>query len=224
MTDTPPAAETGPARRFLGVPFRAQTYKSTAYLALGFPFGLLSFVVVTTGLATGAGLAVTLAGIPLLLATVAAATALASVEAGLTRALLGVDASLPEAVVAVRDGTAFEGGAAAATKRFLAAPTTWTSLLLALLWFAFGLVGFVALSVLSTLVLATFGAPVAVLLSQDVTIVAGPYVADTLSESVLLAALGVPLTLVALHALNALAHAFGVATASLLGVGRTAAA
>ncbi|ADQ66576.1 hypothetical protein C499_02429 [Halogeometricum borinquense DSM 11551] len=222
MTDTASSTDKGLIRRFFGVPFRVQTYKNLVYLALGFPFGLVSFVTLTSGLTAGAGLSVTLIGIPILLATIAAGTALASVEAGLTRALVGVNASPPKAAAAVSNGTASDDDIMAAIKRFLAEPSTWTSLLVAFLWFIFGLVGFVALTTLSSLSLSMLGAPVLHLFAPGVDMMVGPYVVDTLSESAALTAVGIPLTLVSLHALNALAYAFGRITASLLNVGQTA--
>ena len=52
----------------------------TAYVLLGFPLGIITFVLVITGLSLGAGLLITLLGIPVLVATVFAARGFAEVE------------------------------------------------------------------------------------------------------------------------------------------------
>jgi signal transduction histidine kinase len=52
----------------------------TAYVLIGFPLAIVAFTVIITGLSLGAGLLVTLLGIPVLVATVYAARGLAEVE------------------------------------------------------------------------------------------------------------------------------------------------
>jgi hypothetical protein len=210
----------GPAaalQGFLGVPLRRQTYRNLVYLALAFPLGLAYFVAVTTGLSTGLGLAVTLVGIPLLVLTVAGATALAGFEAKLATWLLGVEVD-PPAVLHDLESADLRSldGLVEATKRLLAAPTTWTSLLLVLLRFVFGLAAFVAL-VTAT---AVAGMLLTMPLFYDagsVTYTVGPYVVDTLGEALAGGALGVLVTLVSLHVLNGLARLGGFTTAALLG-------
>jgi hypothetical protein len=210
----------GPAaalRGFFGVPLRRQTYRNLAYLALAFPLGLAYFVGVTAGLSTGLGLAVTLVGVPLLVLTVAAVVAVAGFEARLATWLLGVEVTPPEALDHLDDADLGSvDGLVEATKRLLAAPTTWTGLLLVLLKFVFGIAAFVAL--------VGAGAVAGTLLTMPlfydasgVTYTLGPYVVDTLGEALAGGALGVPVTLVSLHVLNGLARFGGFTTATLLG-------
>src|SRR2546430_4550364 len=52
----------------------------SAYLLVGFPLGLVSFVLVITLLSTGAGMLITIVGLPILVAAVYAARAFADVE------------------------------------------------------------------------------------------------------------------------------------------------
>jgi len=52
----------------------------TIYVLVGFPLGIIAFTVIITGLSLGAGLLVTLLGIPVLVATIFAARALAELE------------------------------------------------------------------------------------------------------------------------------------------------
>jgi len=212
----------GPAaalRGFIGVPLRRQTYRNLAYLALAFPLGLAYFVAVTTGLSTGIGLAVTLVGVPLLVLTLAGATALAGFEAKLATWLLGVDVDPP---AAIRDLGSADlrslDGLVEATKRLLAAPTTWTSLLLVLLRFVFGLAAFVAL-VTATAVAGTLLTIPLFYDAGSVTYTLGPYVVDTFGEALAGGALGVLATLASLHVLNGLARLGGFTTAALLGDG-----
>src|SRR4051794_8896426 len=65
--------------------------KQATYLALTFPLGVAWFCVLFTALATGAGLAVTLVGFPILVGTMYLVRPMAQAERGLIRALLEVD-------------------------------------------------------------------------------------------------------------------------------------
>ena len=92
------ALRTGPGavlKQFFGVPFRRQTYRNIAYLALAFPLGLLYFVFLSVGLSVGVALVITVIGVPVLLVVLAVATGLATVERKLTALLLGVDIAPP---------------------------------------------------------------------------------------------------------------------------------
>jgi len=63
-------------------------YRAIAYLLLGFPLGIFEYVVVVTGLSFGAGLAITLLGVPVLLATLLLAAALSTFERELAVAVI----------------------------------------------------------------------------------------------------------------------------------------
>jgi signal transduction histidine kinase len=67
----------------------------TAYVLLGFPLAVASFVVLVTGLALGAGLAITVIGLPVLAGTLYAARALADIERLSLRQVLGVPVPRP---------------------------------------------------------------------------------------------------------------------------------
>ncbi len=69
------AAERPVARGLL-----AQLGIDTAYVLIGFPLGVVAFVLMVTGLSLGGGLLITLLGIPVLVATLFAARGLAEVE------------------------------------------------------------------------------------------------------------------------------------------------
>lgn len=203
--------------RFFGVPLRPQTYRNLAYLTLAFPLGLVYFVALAAGVSTGLSLVLTLVGVPLLLLTVAAATAVAGFEARLATFLGVAEATPPAALRDLGDADLRSvDGVVDATKRLLTAPTTWTSLLLVLLKFVLGLVAFVALVTTGALAVSFLTMP----LFYDVAGVVytiGPYVVDSLPGALLGGALGVLLTLVSLHLLNGLARLYGFTTVTLLG-------
>jgi signal transduction histidine kinase len=75
----PATSATHPERSAIGRTVR-QVGVDSAYVLLGLPVAIVAFVIVVTGIALGAGLLITLLGIPVLAATVFAARGLAEVE------------------------------------------------------------------------------------------------------------------------------------------------
>jgi hypothetical protein len=212
------------------VPFRVQTYKNLAYLVLAFPLGLTCFVGFTVGASLGIGLSITVIGIPILLATIAAATVVAGFEAYLVSYLTEVDASVPSFLreFSARKEISIPGdGFVDSAKRLLTAPSTWTSVLLILTKLLFGIVSFVALvftaALSSAMVLAPFfyDVPSGSYSIIGKTTVAeysmGPWKIDTLPEAVALAAGGVVFLIVALNMLNIIARAQAKYTDAMLG-------
>jgi hypothetical protein len=218
-------------RRSLGAPLRIQTYKNLLYLALAFPLGLVYFVGLASGVALGVGLLVTWIGLPILLVTLFAATAVAGLEAALARSLGGVDASVPRflAEFDVSGGLVSPGnGFVAAVRRLVTTRTTWTSVVLVLAKFGFGLLSFVALTVSGAVTGAFLAAPFVyddpdVVLGVGGTVVdgdytVGPWVVDTFPEALVAAVVGVAFLFVALSLLNSLARVHARYTARLLHV------
>jgi hypothetical protein len=213
-----------PARRFFAAPFRAQTYRSLAYLALAFPLGLAYFVGLTVGGSLGVGLFITVVGIPILIATLAGATVLAGFEAYLAKHLLGVEAPSPELVREFDAGDSMVDSA----KRLVTAPSTWRSVALLLTKFVFGTVSFVALTLTGALGSVMLAAPfvydgtpgwVGVTEAQYRI---GSWTVETLPEAVAVAAAGVVFAFVALNLLNGFAALQARYTAALLGDGDSA--
>jgi signal transduction histidine kinase len=98
--ETATTRTTVPVTGFLIQPFTARTWKETLYLLLSMPVGIVTFVVLVTGLATGAGLLITLLGIPIIWLTFLLARGLADLERMRARALLDADVArlyLPDA-------------------------------------------------------------------------------------------------------------------------------
>lgn len=89
-----PTAPDGPRsllRRFLSVPFRAQTYVNLLYLSLFFPVGLAYFIALTVGFALGISLTVLLVGTVLTIAMVYLVRELTALERFVADRALVVD-------------------------------------------------------------------------------------------------------------------------------------
>ena len=216
-------------RQSIGAPLRVQTYKSLLYLALAFPFGLVYFVGFVFGVALGVGLLITWIGLPILLVTLLAATAVAGFEAALARYLGGVNAPVPTflAEFDISGGLVFPGdGFVDAVKRLVTDRTTWTSVVLVLAKFGFGLLSFVALTVSGAVTGAFLAAPFiyddpdvvlgigGMVVDGEYTV--GPWVVDTFPEALVAAVVGVVFLFVALNLLNSLARFHARYTAELL--------
>lgn len=200
--------------RFVGVPFDGQTYRNLAYLLLAFPLGIAYFTLVTTGLSTGLGLLVTLAGVPIVLGTLLVTLGIGSFERRLAEQLLDVDIDGAPSDIELAFGSVEE--AIGTAKRILTAPTTWTGLLLVGLKFVYGIVAFTALVTAFAVAVSLLSLP-AFYDAAGVTYTIGPYVVDTLREAIAGAGLGVLLLLVSLHVLNGVARFGGFLTEILLG-------
>ena len=210
-------------------PFRLQTYKNLLYLALAFPLGLVYFVGFIFGVALGFGLLITWIGLPILLLTLLATTAVAGFEANFARSLCGVNASNPTILANFdfSDGLVFPGeGFVDAVRRLVTARDTWVSVVLVLTKFGFGVFSFVALTVGSAVTGAFLAAPFIyddpdVILGVgemivDAEYVVGPWLVDTFPEAVVAAVVGIVFLFVALNLLNSLAQFQAQYTANLI--------
>ena len=120
----------------------ARGWTSVTHHLLGLPLGIAYFVWLVTGLSVGAGLAITLLGIPILTLVLANVRPLLMAERGLANALLG--AQLPPIAIAP-GGDGFLGR----LKAYWTDVTTWRGVLYLLLRFPVGTFTF-------TVVVATF--------------------------------------------------------------------
>jgi hypothetical protein len=220
-------------RRAVGAPLRVQTYTNLAYLLLAFPLGIVYFTGFVTGTALGIGLLITLVGLPILVATLAATSMAAALEARLATALVGVEASVPAALREFGDdgGLVMPGnGFLAAVKRVLVSPSTYTSVLLVLSKFVFGIVSLIAVVVSLSVSLVALAAPAVydgdssgITLGGEATdqYTVGSWVIDTMPEALLVAGGGAVFLVIALNALNLLAWLQAEYTARLLSVDGT---
>jgi Putative sensor len=128
--------KTGPLS-LLTAPFERRTWAETLYLVLDLPLGVFTFTYFVTMLATGAGTAVTLLGLPMLAAAVLSGRGIAAMERGRARALLGVDIGPPPAA-RWRQGQGF----AAWLRAGMTDATGWRAVLYGVLLLPVGVLGF----------------------------------------------------------------------------------
>src|SRR5215216_6677053 len=113
----------------------ARGWTQLTHHLLGLPLGTAYFVWIVTGLSLGAGLAITLLGIPILTFVLANVRPLLMAERGLANALLG--ANLPPVAIAPR-GEGWFGR----LKAYWTDGTTWRGLLYLLVRFPVGTFAF----------------------------------------------------------------------------------
>jgi Putative sensor len=115
-----------------------------AYLILGLPIGIVAFTVAVTGFSLAAGLLITLLGIPVLLATLAACRGLAAVERARASLVLGRP-------VAAAERPWKRDGVWETTKAVVSDPGAWRDLLWAVVLMPIGIATFtVAVTAWST--------------------------------------------------------------------------
>lgn len=234
------------ARRTLwgvfGVPFRLQTYKNLAYLALQFPLGIAYFVTLVVLFTTGLALSLLGVGLVLVLATLLGVTAVATVEAWLADTLLSVS------VTGRPVGVDLDDGVLSFVRDLLLDPGTYVSLGFLLAKFGVGLGVFTVLTFLVSITVSLLAAPFVydlpgsygfvvhetvtfapeIRFVQDLwSVTFSPVVqlsswnVDTLNEALIVAAVGVVVLVVAMHVVNALAWALGIVTARVFRHART---
>ena len=187
-----------------------RTYGRIAYLLLALPLGIAEFAFLVTAISLGAGLAVSLIGIPILIATVYAWRFIAQLERRLIGALTGREIADP-----YRPAPAGASRWRRLNAR-LGDPATWKDLAFLLLQLPLGAVAFiVTVTVLSVGVAAVFS-PVTFWAIPD-GIDLGLLVVDTLPEALVLAVLGAVVLAIGIPALGALGRLYGAYSEVLLG-------
>lgn len=185
-----------------------QTYRNLAYLLLAFPLGLAYFIFLVTGFSVGIGLAVTLVGIPILVAMLTATWGLAAFERHLANRLLG--AQIPS-VPLVPAGSGF----GARARALVASGATWKALLYLFLDLPLGIVAFV---VEVTLFALSFGLTFLPFYYAWSDVYYAPFhKVDTLPEALLFVPVGMMLFPLALLILNSLAALYRGLARTLLG-------
>jgi signal transduction histidine kinase len=192
--------------RFAGVPLRGQTWLNVAYVLLAFPMGLAYFIVLVVGLSVGAALAILIVGIGILLATLAAWRAMAAVERGMARGLLGVPIPQP---ADRRDLAGIER-----VRRWLRDPVTWKSLVFVALKFPLGIVSLAATGFLGFIALVMLFAPL-IVLATPVTVFG--WMVTNSGQALPLTLIGIPAVLIVLHLANGLAWLWALFARVMLG-------
>ena len=186
-----------------------RTYTRIAYLLLAGVLGTIEFTFLVTALSTGVGLAVTLIGIPILIASVYAWGWLAEIERSTIGALTGNQIASPYRPLP-------EGGWWVRLRARLADPATWKDLTFLFLQFPFGLLSFIVATVVLGVAVGTLTLPFwywAIPDGVDMGIVH----VDTLAEALAFVPLGALLVWVGIPALGWLGRFYGAYAELLLG-------
>jgi signal transduction histidine kinase len=193
--------------RFARVATEPQSYRNLLYLALALPLGIAYVTVLVAGLSLGAGLAVILVGLAVLIATLFAVRGLAAVERALAGRLLRIAIHPP-----------IEGGIDISwrprVQAWLRDPVTWKSLVYLLGKLPMGIVAAAAITLLGFTALVLALLPALVLFTP--VIFFGWEIADPLTALLAVPA-GVVLVLACLHLFNGLAWLYGVCARVMLG-------
>lgn len=189
-------------RRYFGVAFEAQTYLNVAYLLAGLGLGTAYFILLVTAISVGAGLAITLAGIPLLVAAMYGWCALAGFDRVQTNVLLGADIPPLRFRPAASDYWHWSH-----IKSRTGDPLTWRSLAWLLVRFPHGIATFVIATVLVAVPLQMIAMPLLATLGSGADLVY--WEVDTLWEGALFVLPGILLLPLSLRVLNLLAVASG---------------
>lgn len=228
-------------RTVFDVPFRLQTYRNLLYLVLAFPLGLAYFVFLSVGLSLGVGLAITVVGIPILLAVLAISAGLASVERTVATLLLGVDVESPESPV-TQSGSKVERA-----KRLVTDLGTWKAVVYLGTKLFVGVAAFVTVTTLLVTAVSLLAVPLVydqpgvyvgvvtdapirfhpslyvawrhLLVGVETVIHVGSWQIRTLSQALGVAGIGVLLGVASLHLLNAMARFSAWYTKAMLGDG-----
>jgi Putative sensor len=146
-----------------------RTYLNIAYLLLGFPLGLMYFVVLVTGIALGLGLSITLLGIPVLLSVVGFVWSFVWFERQAAAAVLGLELA-PRTPSSTRDvprtpsGTVHSDQPSFARswntlRAYISSGVFWRGLAHLLIRLPLGLLCFTVVIVLVSVSAALIGAP-----------------------------------------------------------------
>jgi hypothetical protein len=165
--------------RWLLAPYaERRTYRTLLYLLLGLPLGVFEFVLLVTGFALGLGLLITLLGIPVLIATILVAHALATFERRLAWSLL--DAPMPR--VPLRPDEA-QGFFWKRLRSLLTSRRTWKEVAFLFLRLPMGTLDFTIAVTIVALMLGGFVQPILEAAGVDSTV--GSWRIDTFGESLI---------------------------------------
>src|SRR5919202_5111035 len=186
-------------RRFAAVAREPQSYRNLLYLALALPLGVTYVPVLAAGLSAGAGLAVILVGLALLLGTLFAVRAMAAVERLRARALLRMGIPPP-----------IEGGIGLSWRQrmqlWLRDPVTWKSMVYLLAKLPMGIVAATLIGVVGFFSVVLTFAPIIV---AFVPVIFFGWEISNPAVALLGVPVGILLFLAGLHVFNGLSWIYG---------------
>ena len=184
------------------------------YLLLSLPIGILYFVVLITGFSLGAGLLITLIGIPILVAMIFVTYILGDLDRKMTSLLLGVNIAKPEARPSNDDSARAILVAQVKSLQF------WKELGYLLLKMPLGLISFTIAIVLVTLSLGFIAAPfVLVYFPQAQMQIGNGFEIDTMQRAVVTSVVGLGLGAISMVLINGYAKVMGTFSVWALGRG-----
>lgn len=197
---------------FFDVIVKPQTWRNIGYLLLTFPLGIFYFVFLVTGLSLGFGLFITLLGIPVLVAVLAAAYGMGEFERTTTNLLLDQDTPASHRLEV-------PGGLWPKVKVLISSSETWKRIWYLLTEFAFGIFSFVLVTVTASLFASVFTP----FIYESQWFLDGRewmdnvWVIDSLGEAILAAVAAVLVGFALLHVINGVAKVWGEFAKAMLG-------
>ena len=189
-------------------------FPNLVYLLLALPLGILYFVILVTGYALGAGLIITLVGIPILVTMIFVTYLLGDLDRAMTSKLLGVKIAKPEAKPAKDDS------ARSILVTQLRSLEFWKEFIYLLLKMPLGVVAFTVTIVLISLSLGLIAAPfILTYLPQAQMMLWQGFVVDTMQEALVTSGVGVILGVISVLLINGFASALGSISVWALGKG-----
>lgn len=192
---------------FFKVIAQTRTYLSIFYLLLAFPLGIFYFVFLVTGLSLGAGLIITLFGIPVLLTTLFLWRMFAFFEIQLAKIVLDIDIQ----PTPMKQSKGLWGK----LQPYLVDPFTWKSLVYLFLKFPLGIASFIILIVAISVSFAFIATPFIFHL-QNIGAISGNFEVGQFSFmrsywfTITTGIAGLLLLFVSLHIFNGLALVYGL--------------
>ena len=184
------------------------------YLLLSLPIGILYFVVLITGFSLGAGLLITLVGIPILVAMIFVTYILGDLDRKMTSLLLGVNIAKPEARPSNDDSARAILVAQVKSLQF------WKELGYLLLKMPLGVISFTIAIVLVALSLGFIAAPFILTYAPYAQMqLWNGFEIDTLQRAVVTAVVGLGLGAISVVLINGYAKFMGAISVRALGRG-----
>ncbi|MBL8090929.1 MAG: sensor domain-containing protein [Anaerolineales bacterium] len=187
-------------------------FPNLIYLLLSLPLGVLYFVILITGFSLGAGLVITLVGIPILVAMIFVTYILGDLDRTVTSKLLGVKIGKPEARPSNNDSAKSILVAQLKSLQF------WKELVYLLLKMPLGVIAFTIAVVFVSVSLAFILAPFILTYIPDAQMMLwNGFEIDTMQRAIMTSVLGVILSIVSIVFINGFANLMGSISVWVLG-------
>jgi Putative sensor len=189
-------------------------FPNLVYLLLALPLGVLYFVILVTGYTLGAGLIITLVGVPILVTMIFVTYLLGDLDRAMTSKLLGVRIAKPEAKPSQDDSARSILVAQLKSMQF------WKEFGYLLLKMPLGVVAFTVTITFVSVSLVLIAAPFIVTFvpGAAMTLWHGQQI-DTMQEAVVTSVVGLGLGLITVLLINGFARALGSISVWALGKG-----